>query len=200
MMVIGLTGGIGSGKSTAANIFAGLGVCVVDTDQIARDIVMPGQPALNEIVEAFGKDLLNPDESLNRSKLKQIIFNNNESRKKLESILHPRIKKHMQQMTSQCRTAYCVAIIPLLVEQNWQDMVDRVLLIDTPQKLQIKRVRERDNLDDKMILSIIGSQANRDAKIAASDDIVVNDQDTENLKRQLTDLHQRYLLLAANHN
>jgi len=199
MMVIGLTGGIGSGKSAAAKFFEEMGICVVDTDKIAREIVAPGQPALKEIEKVFGKEILNPDRSLNRSRLKQIIFGDSESRIKLESILHPPIKEKMLQLVTQCQTPYCVVIIPLLVEQNWQNMVDRVLMIDTPQSLQLKRVRERDKLDDKMILSIIGSQASRSAKIAASDDVVMNDQDLDNLKRQLSDLHQRYLLLAANH-
>jgi len=198
MIVIGLTGGIGSGKSTAAKTFEELGICVVDTDQIAHDIVLPGQPALSEIENIFGSDVFNPDNSLNKSKLKQLIFSNTVLKKKLESILHPRIKEEMFRMIAKCQSPYCVAVIPLLVEKNWQKLVDRILVIDTPQSLQIKRVRDRDNLDEDLILSIIQSQANRSTRIAAADDVINNDGNPENLKRQLTDLHHRYLQLAAN--
>ena len=196
MLTIGLTGGIGSGKSTAARMFEKLGVPVFDTDKIARDLVTPDQPALQEIRKTFGNAVFNPDGSLNRLELKQLIFNNELSRKKLEAILHPRIREQLLHNIRHCDALYCVAVIPLLIEHHWQTLVDRVLVIDVPESLQLARARERDELPDDVILSIIRSQVDRDTRLAAADDIINNEKETDELRQQILALHHRYTLLA----
>ena len=196
MLTIGLTGGIGSGKSTAARIFKELGVPVFDTDKIARDLVNPGQPALQEIRKTFGDAVFNPDGSLNRLELKKLIFNDEPSRKKLEAILHPRIREQLLHDIRHCNALYCIAVIPLLIEHHWQTLVDRVLVVDVPESLQLARACERDELPGDVILSIIRSQVGRDTRLAAADDIINNEKEPDELRQQILALHHRYTLLA----
>jgi dephospho-CoA kinase len=196
MLVIGLTGGIGSGKSTAARIFEELGVPVFDTDKIARELVNQGQPALQEIRSTFGDAVFQPDGYLNRAELKRLIFENDLARTKLEAILHPRIREQLLHDIRHSNAPYCVAVIPLLVEHHWQTLVDRVLVIDVPETMQLERARKRDMLSDNMILSIIKSQVDRKTRLAAADDIVNNEKGTDDMRQQILVLHQRYTLLA----
>lgn len=192
MLIVGLTGGIGSGKSTIAHLFSELGVPVVDADRIARDLVAPGQPALEAIARQFGARLIDAEGRLKRDALRRIVFAEPGRRKALEAILHPRIKEAMRRHLAQVDSPYCIAVIPLLVEADQRDLVHRVLVVDTPTSLQYERVRRRDGLSDEEIGAIIRSQADRQKRLAAADDVVSNAGGLDDLKREVNDLHRYY--------
>ena len=177
MLVVGLTGGIGSGKSTAAAYFQQLGVPVIDADQIAHDLVTPGQPALTQIADQFGQHILTEDGQLDRAKLRECVFADPQQRHRLESLLHPLIREEIRRRIARLQTPYVIVAIPLLVETQQFDLVDRVLVIDTEQQLQIERVRQRDHLDSEAIMAILQAQASREQRLARADDIIVNNGD-----------------------
>jgi len=196
MLKIGLTGGIGSGKTTVSDCFASLGVPVIDADKIAHGLTTPGQPALQDIVSAFGPDILNDDGQLDRARLRAIVFNNAARRKQLEDILHPLIRARMRRHIADIEassTPYCILCIPLLLETGQTDLVDRILVVDTPEDLQYQRVSARNGLPDAEIAAIIHAQAGREQRLAAADDIIVNNGGFEELRQQVLELHQRYL-------
>ena len=196
MLVVGLTGGIGCGKSTVADLFATLGVPVIDTDLIARELVEPGQPALKLIIDAFGTDILNNDQTLNRRKLAQICFADEKHRQQLEAILHPAITQTMQARLNQLNSNYAIVVIPLLFEANQQQLVDRILLVDCPEDQQIERVQQRDQRSPEEIQAIISAQYPPDKKREAADDILINDSDIINLEPKIRELHEKYLNLS----
>ncbi len=196
MFIVGLTGGIGSGKSTVSALFKKLGAPVIDADQIARELVEPGKPALKQITDTFGIGVLNPAKELDRNKMRQIIFQNPEKKETLESILHPLIRKSMQHGISQLKTPYCILEIPLLLETRQTDLVDRVLVIDVLPNIQYKRVQARSGLSKKEIDAIIATQIDRSSRIKAADDIIVNDKSRAELNNKVQQLHQMYLSLA----
>ena len=196
MFTIGLTGGIGSGKSTVANLFSDLGVPVYDTDAIAREIVEPGQPALKEIIDSFGEKVIHADGTLDRQKLKQLVFDDDQARLQLESILHPRIKEELLRKIATGKTAYCVAVIPLLMEKKWQALVDRILVVDVSEQTQIVRATQRDQLPESMVRKILASQVDRQTRLALADDIINNNDEPEALKAQVNKLHEKYLAMA----
>ena len=195
MFTIGLTGGIGSGKSTVASIFKALGVPVFDTDAIARQLVASGEPALTEIIQVFGEDIVDTDGKLDREKLKHRVFNNQRDKQKLEAILHPRIREALLVKIKDCSASYCIAVIPLLVEQQWQQLVDRVLVVDTNEDTQVRRTKQRDNMPESLVRSIIGSQVNRETRLAAADDVIDNSRDSD-LLDEVHQLHKKYLAMA----
>jgi len=192
VLKIGLTGGIGSGKSTACEIFSELGVPVVDADVIARKVVKPGMPALQLIIDEFGAKIITKDGCLNRNELRDRIFKNETDRRKLESILHPVIYKEIARQTKDIGLPYCIISIPLLLETGASDIFDRILVIDVSKELQISRASVRDNASLKNIETIIHSQISRDDRLAAADDMLNNEGDIENLRRQIYDLHRFY--------
>jgi dephospho-CoA kinase len=195
-LIIGLTGGIGSGKSTVAGYFSALGITVVDADRIAHELARPDQPAYAAIVAAFGDRSVAADGTLDRAFLRQRIYSNPEEKQKLESILHPRIRARMEALLQAAAGPYCIAVIPLLLETGQTDMVDRILVVDIGETLQRQRVIERDDLADDAITDIISAQADRASRLAAADDIITNDGDRDALRRQVNDLHEQYLELA----
>lgn len=196
MLTVGLTGGIACGKSTASDFFLAQGVTVIDADLVARQVVEPGQPALQEIIELFGKEILADDQTLERKKLREIVFRNHELRIQLERILHPRIRQEMlRQANAATRTPYLIFAIPLLVESNFQRHLDRVLVIDIDREVQICRLQQRDHLSRDQCLRMLNAQASREERLAAADDVVDNSSDVPSLHRQLTKLHHRYLNL-----
>ena len=197
MFTIGLTGGIGSGKSTVANMFRDLGVPVYDTDAIARQLVDPGQPALNEIIDSFGNQILLADGSLDRQKLKQLVFNDEQARLKLESILHPRIKEELLQKINSGKTAYCVAVIPLMLEKNWQSLVDRIVVVDVSEETQVQRASHRDQIPEAMVRKIMESQIDRKSRLAKADDIIDNNGESQSVQARVNTLHKKYLAMAA---
>lgn len=194
---VGLTGGIGSGKSTAARHFSKLGVPVIDADIIARELVEPGQSALAEIVATFGGEILNVQGGLDRSRLRRLVFTNEELKTRLEAILHPRILQEMKRQATQLTAPYCVLVIPLLVEITQEDIVDRTLVIDVTDTIQRQRVKARDRLSDTEIDAILQIQSRRAARLAAADDIIINDTDLATLQHQVEHYHQKYLFLAS---
>lgn len=196
MLKIGLTGGIGSGKTTVADCFASLGVPVIDADKIAHELAAPGQPALQAIASAFGPDILCDDGQLDRARLRAIVFNDTARRKQLEEILHPRIRAEMRRRIADIEASaapYCILSIPLLLETGQTDLVDRILVVDTLEDLQYHRVRVRNGLPDAEIAAIIHAQVSREQRLAAADDIIANDGGLEELRQHVLGLHQRYL-------
>lgn len=198
MLRIGLTGGIGSGKTTVAELFASHGVPVVDTDSIARELAQPGQSALREIVARFGPDVLNDSGHLDRARLRRRVFADATERKALESILHPRIRATVNERVAALNAPYCIIVIPLLVESGYEKkMVDRVLVVDCPEIQQISRVAARSQLTEPQIRAIMEAQATRAERLQHADDVIVNDGDLASLEVEVVNLHARYLELAA---
>jgi dephospho-CoA kinase len=197
--VVGVTGGIGSGKTTICNIFAARhGVPVIDADVVAREVVMPGQPGLPEIVNAFGKEVLDVDGNLDRSKLRQIVFDDDAQRLRLENILHPLIRDRMQAYIAAAEGPYCLVAIPLLAEQGRRDFLDRILVVDCPTELQMERVKKRDQLTHEQVIAIMRSQVTREERRRLADDIIVNDGNSPiALTESVDKLHQIYLDLSG---
>ncbi len=193
MLRIGLTGGIGSGKTTVADMFKQLGVTVIDADQIARDITAPNTTALQAIIKHFGRSLLKSDGTLDRSQLRDIIFNNPTERDWLQGLLHPAIRLEMQQQIKVAKPPYCILAIPLLTESSSIDFVDRILVIDAPEALQLERATARDQSNAAAIKAIMQSQSSRAERLAYADDIIVNDSSLDALRQQVVALHKIYL-------
>ena len=194
---IGLTGGIGSGKSEASRQFFRLGAAVIDTDIIARELVEPGRPALAEIVAAFGTEILAENGGLDRDRLRQRVFSAPERRRKLEQILHPRILERAVELTNRAESPYCVLVIPLLAEAGRDYPVDRILVIDTPREQQIARVAARNNMPRAELEAILAAQASREERLQIADDVLVNDGTLEQFHGAIARLHRSYLQLAA---
>lgn len=197
MLKIGLTGGIGSGKSTVARLFEHRGVPVIDADRIARELVEPGRPALQAIREIFGPEVIDPDGRLDRAKLRSKVFSDPEAKLALETLLHPQIFAEMARRAELCQTPYCILAIPLLVETGAWDRVDRVLVVDCPKALQIERIKRRDRLPEDLILKILASQAPRKERLEVADEVIDNAGDLNDLERQVEELHRFYLRLSS---
>ena len=194
---VGLTGGIASGKSTAAKFFGALGVPILDSDQVARDVVEPGQPPLERLVERFGRKILTADGHLDRPALRDIVFSDPKARADLEALTHPAIGAAMEARSAAAGGPYQILVIPLLVEKNLASHVDRVLVVDCDEELQIRRLRDRDGSTPEQVQAILKAQAPRAARLKAADDVIRNDSDMSAVRDQVAALHQRYLELAA---
>ncbi len=194
---IGLTGGIASGKSLVAACFAELGIPVIDTDQVARDVTEPGQPALREISDRFGNDVIGPDGRLDRRRLRGMIFAAESNRADLESILHPRIRRETLARAELAGGPYQVFVVPLLLESGFGRLVDRVLVVDCPVHAQRTRLIERDAEDPDQVDRILAAQVSRDERLAAADDVIDNSGTIEATREQVATLHDRYLSMAA---
>lgn len=197
MLKVGLTGGIGCGKTTVSRLFEARNVPVIDADVIAHDSVKLGQPALQEIANFFGESILLADGSLNRAKLRNRVFSNPLEKKILENILHPLVFAAMQEKIDQLKPPYCIVSIPLLFETGMRHFVDRVLVIDCPEDLQITRVKQRDNLTEARIKSIIASQVSREFRLANADDVLDNSTNSNGLAEQVETLHNFYYSTGA---
>jgi dephospho-CoA kinase len=197
-LLIALTGGIASGKSAVANLFAELGVPVIDTDQLARDVVEPGTPALREIVDAFGARVLDESGRLDRARMRERVFADAADRKRLEAITHPAIRAELTRRSAAAGGAYQVHVIPLLVERARADDYDRVLLVDCPEEVQAQRLMARDGSDAAQVRQMLAAQATREARLAAADDVIVNTGTPDDLRGFVDTLHQNYLLIARN--
>lgn len=197
MLKVGLTGGIGCGKSTVTAFFKQLNVPVIDADEIAHQVVAVGQPALLLIQQTFGSDSLNADGSLNRDFIRELVFTDPEQKKKLEAIIHPLVYQSIQADMAMLTAPYCILSIPLLFEVNRTDFVDRVLVIDCPIATQIERVQKRDNLSPERVQSIIDSQVSRAFRLAHAQDIIDNTQSNAELAQQVEKLHNLYLSLSS---
>ncbi|MGH8468165.1 MAG: dephospho-CoA kinase [Gammaproteobacteria bacterium] len=190
---IALTGGFAAGKSTVCAAFAGLGVPVIDADQIARELVASSQRVLNLIVKTFGNNVLDGHGKLRRAELRKIIFKDAARRKQLEAILHPRILREMQQRAQSVRAPYCICCVPLLLETGQASHFDRVVVVDTPLDIQLERAMQRDHLTAEEAKAIIRTQASREERLEAADDVLTNDAELAYLQKQVRALHKRYL-------
>lgn len=209
MLVIALTGGIGSGKTTVSEIFKSKNIPVIDTDIIARQIVEKGKSAYAEVIKTFGSEILNKDQTINRQQLRELIFSCSEKRTQLENILHPIIWSEVQSQLTFLTTSesaippYCIVVVPLLIE-NLSRLTpvtfDRILVIDTPEELQLERAKKRDNSSESNIKSIMQTQVTRQARIDAADDIVYNLEDINSLKTQVENLHKQYIAKGSKHS
>ena len=190
---VGLTGGIASGKSVVADMFAELGAAVIDTDVIAREVVMPGRPALDEIREAFGDAAFASDGSLDREAMRRQIFADDASREQLEAILHPRIQRETIRQAEAAGGDYQIIVVPLLVESSLRAFVDRVLVVDCSEETQIGRLLARDAESIQRARRILAAQASREERLAIADDVIHNDSDLDATRRQVQALHEKYL-------
>lgn len=196
--IVGLTGGIGSGKTTVANLFADLGVVLVDADIVAREVVSPGSEGLAAIVEHFGTDILLTDGSLDRSKLRECIFDNDEQRLWLNGLLHPLIRETMLKNCKEAQSNYVIMVVPLLFENGLDRLVQRTLLVDISPQLQQQRTMARDDVSAKQVQNIIGSQATRAEKLSKADDVIDNQGEISALKCKVDALNSLYLKICGN--
>lgn len=194
--VVGLTGGIGSGKTTVANMFHELGVQSVDADLVAREVVMPGEPALDAIVQHFGQAILHPDGQLDRAALRARIFADEAEKQWLNQLLHPQIRQRLLQQLQSCTTSYALLIAPLLLENKLQIYTDRVLVVDIPEELQLSRTVQRDQVTAEQVRNILSSQLARAERLAQADDILLNTIPVSELKPQIQQLHLSYQQFA----
>ncbi|MBM7332340.1 dephospho-CoA kinase [Alloalcanivorax marinus] len=199
MFVVGLTGGIGSGKTAATDYLAGRGIAVVDADLASRRVVEPGQPALDAIVDRFGEPVLQTDGTLNRRALRDIVFSDDAARRDLEAITHPAIGEELHRQIRASTTPYTVLVSPLLLEGSQKDMVHRILVIDVPPEVQVARTVARDQVPDTQVAAIMKAQMQRERRRALAHDVVENHGPLALLHERLEALHQTYLKLAERH-
>jgi dephospho-CoA kinase len=193
---VGLTGGIASGKSTAAKFFGALGVPILDSDQVAREVVEPGQPPLERLVERFGRGILTPDGHLDRPALRDIVFSDPKARADLENLTHPAIGAALEARSAAAGGPYQILVIPLLVEKSLGAHVDRVLVVDCEEELQIRRLHARDGSTRAQAQAILNAQVSRNARLKAADDVIKNDADMSAVQNQVAALHARYIEFA----
>ncbi|MAX43995.1 MAG: dephospho-CoA kinase [Alteromonadaceae bacterium] len=198
--LVGLTGGIGSGKTLVSDTFAQLGVDIVDADIIARDVVAPGSEGLSALVEHFGSGIVNASGELNRAALRERVFSNVEEKAWLNACLHPRIRRAMQQAAANVKSSYGILAVPLLIENDLTGMVDRVTVVDCPEDMQVARAMQRDGSRETIIRSIIASQATREQRLAVADDVIDNSLTPEHTCEQVKALHATYQALASQSN
>jgi len=197
-MIVGLTGGIGSGKSEAARLFAALGVPVVDTDAIAHEMTAAGQPALARIAAVFGEEAIAPDGSLNRAYTRRKVFSDSAAKRTLESILHPMIRAEVAaRLSGNASASYQIVMVPLLFETDaYRSMIDRSLVIDCDERLQVSRAMARSRLTETEVRAIMDTQCFREQRLALADDIIDNSGSLENLEKQVREKHEKYIRLA----
>ncbi len=196
MRCIGLTGGIGSGKTTVSDAFKALGITIVDTDVIARDIVKPGAHCLKEIEKRYGKTILDQDETLDRKRLRDIIFQDDSERRWLESLMHPVIRQQTEQQVQSATSPYVILSSPLLIESPDIHLVDRVLVVDAPEAIQVSRTLLRDGVDESQIQRTIAAQLSRQKRLDSADDIIDNSHEKSHTLEQVKRLHETYLTLS----
>ena len=197
--VVGLTGGIGCGKSSTSQFFSDLGIDVIDTDIIARQLTQPNGSAISLIQNTFGSSVITADGALDRNKMRDLVFANSESRHKLEQILHPLILKAVIRRIKQSQAPYVIVVIPLLFETNdYNHLIQHILVIDCDEQQQLLRTMERSNLSEQKVRSIMATQVTRETRIQKADDVILNNQDIEYLKAQILLLHHKYLALSKN--
>ncbi|MAM71224.1 MAG: dephospho-CoA kinase [Gammaproteobacteria bacterium] len=198
--IIGLTGGIGSGKTLVSELFASLGVAVIDTDQLSRDLVAPGTPALVKITEYFGTQVLQKSGELNRKNLRKLVFADEKKRRWLEALLHPLIKQAAMQELTKCQGKYAVLVVPLLLESRDYQFVNRILVVDCEEKLQEERVMQRDQCSRETAKKILSTQLPRELRLAAADDIIENNDTIDDLRIKVEKLHEKYQQLSTRKN
>jgi len=197
-LAVVVTGGIASGKTTVTNAFAALGVPIFDADAISRELVAPGQPALAEIAATFGADMLAPDGELDRRRLRERIFADEAARRRLEAILHPRVRSELRARAAACSAPYCLLAIPLYAESaQTYDWVDRVLVVDVPRAVQLARLMQRDGMTAEFAQRALAAQATRVQRLALADDVIDNSGNLDDLPHIVARLHRLYTALAV---
>ncbi|WP_297325316.1 dephospho-CoA kinase [Nitrosomonas sp.] len=197
--IVGLTGGIGCGKSSASKFFSDLGVDVIDTDVIARELTQSGGPAISMIQEAFGNSFITSEGALDRNKMRDLVFSNSAARLKLEKILHPLILQETALQIEQSRSPYIIIVVPLLFETNdYGNIIQRILVVDCDEQQQLSRTMARSHLSQQVARTIMAAQISRKIRLQKADDIIINDQDIDYLRTQVLRLHHQYLSLAKN--
>ncbi|MBX3617531.1 dephospho-CoA kinase [Nitrosomonas sp.] len=192
--VVGLTGGIGCGKSSASQFFSDLGINVIDTDVIARQLTQPGGQAIDQIRKTFGDTFLAGNGSLDREKMRNLVFSNSDSKEELEKILHPLILNEVVRLVKKARSPYVVVVVPLLLElKDYDDLIDRVLVIDCEEQQQILRTMMRSQLSEQFVRAVMATQITREDRLQRADDIIFNNQDIAYLKMQITRMHNKYM-------
>ena len=198
MLKIGLTGGIGSGKSTVAEMFSNFGITIIDADIIAHQLTQSGSDCFNEIKQLFGKDFINENGELNRKKIAQTVFSNPLKKTALEKILHPKIRQRILQEIEQSRhDDYIILAIPLLLESNFTDLVDRIIVVDADDDLRIHRIQQRDNRPEDQIKDIMNSQIDRGLRLQQAHDILYNNGEIQALHDAVSLLHHKYLRMSS---
>jgi dephospho-CoA kinase len=192
-MIIGLTGGIGSGKTAVSDTFKSLGIDIVDADVSSRRVVEKGQPALDDIQAHFGDGILDSENNLDRTKLREIIFKNPQERVWLEKLLHPKIAEHIKDQLESSNSPYCVLVSPLLLETEQKSYCSFVLVVDVPEESQIARTAKRDGVSEEQVKNIISAQIDREKRLEQADEIIINDGSMEELKEKVVVLHTKYL-------
>jgi dephospho-CoA kinase len=192
--VVGLTGGIASGKTTVANLFNQLyNIDIVDADIVAREVVEPNSSGLNAIIDKFGRSILRNDGTLDRAKLREIIFAHPDEKEWLNQLLHPMIRAKMLDDLDKTRSEYALLVIPLMAENGLQSLADTVIVVDVEEETQLRRTIDRDNVDHKQAKAILASQATREQRLAIADHVIKNDTENQKLLPQITELHQKFL-------
>jgi len=197
MLKVGLTGGIGCGKSTVCRLFRQRGITVIDTDVLAREVLSPGTASLSALVAHFGQDILQPDGTLDRARMRELAFQNNDNRRQLEAITHPAIRSLLQERIACTHSPYVIIAIPLLLEKQWHNLVDRILVIDCSEAQQIERAMARDGSSEQLITAIIRAQLPRSDRLEQANDIIHNDADLDALRPQVEKLHRYYTSIAS---
>jgi len=196
MLIIGLTGGIGSGKSVASDKFKSLGITIVDADVASRTVVEPGKPALKEIEDHFGSGIITAEGKLDRNNLREIIATDPEERKWLESVLHPKIGEQITKEISESTSVYTLFVAPLLLETNSQEMCSRVVVVDVPKDVQIRRTAKRDKVSPNQVEQMVAAQMEREKRLEKADDVLLNSGTIEDLETQVEELHKKYIKMA----
>ena len=192
-MIVGLTGGIGSGKTAVSDLFQDLGITIVDADLASRVVVEKGREELNKIAKHFGEDILNSNGELDRAKLREVIFNSEEEKLWLESLLHPAIASQIQKELDSSESHYTILVSPLLLETDQKNFCSTVLVVDVPVEIQIERTSKRDNVSEEQIKSIIASQIDRDSRLEQADEVILNDGSVQQLESKVQELHKKFL-------
>lgn len=195
--VVGLTGGIGSGKSAATALFTKHNIDIIDADEVARDVVEVGSEGLQAITEHFGSDIIHADGSLNRALLREKVFSNRDEKVWLNNLLHPLIRKRMIALINESKGPYCILSVPLLVENNLTTMCNHVVVVDCPEAMQLSRAMQRDGSSEQTIKSIMASQASREIRLNAADDVLDNSDSLQHLAQQVDKLHHKLLSLST---
>lgn len=195
--IVGLTGGIGCGKSSASQLFSEFGIDIIDTDVIARQLTQPGGQAISSIRDFFGNAFLTADGALDREKMRNLVFSNSSARYQLEKILHPLILQEAIAQIEHSHSPYAILVVPLLLETNdYNPIVQRILVIDCEEQIQISRTMARSQLSEQQVKAIMAQQISRKSRLQRADDVILNDRDTESLKAQVIQLHHQYLMLS----
>jgi len=199
VLKIGLTGGIASGKSTICDLFSQFNIPIIDADIIARELVEPDKDAYIKIVQQFGAGILQKNLTLDRKKLRKLIFSDPISKNKLEAILHPQIRQQLQEQSAQQSTTYCILAIPLLIETNMTDLVDHIIVVDITESQQVNRLCQRDNISETEARTIIKSQSRREERLIIADDIIYNNEPIDDLHITINELHKKYCSISCQH-